>query len=79
VIVDEIWSHIGSTNFDARSLSLNEEVGIGIRDARVARELKAAFENDLRRSRELTLEAWRRRPWHSRAFDWIAYQVHDQL
>jgi cardiolipin synthase A/B len=79
VIVDDIWSHIGSTNFDARSLSLNEEVGIGIRDARVAKELKAAFENDLRRSRELTLERWRRRPWYSRAFDWIAYQVHDQL
>lgn len=79
VIVDEIWSHIGSTNFDARSLSLNEEVGIGIRDANIARELKAAFENDLRRSRELSLEVWRRRPWYSRAFDWIAYQVHDQL
>ncbi|MDY6948964.1 MAG: phospholipase D-like domain-containing protein [Pseudomonadota bacterium] len=79
VIVDEIWSHIGSTNFDARSLSLNEEVGIGIRDARVARELKDAFESDLRRSRELTLQAWRQRPWYSRAVDWIAYQVHDQI
>ena len=79
VIVDEIWSHIGSTNFDARSLSLNEEVGIGIRDARIAKELKQAFENDLKRSKELTLEQWRRRPWYSRLFDWIAYQVHDQL
>lgn len=79
VIVDEIWSHIGSTNFDSRSLSLNEEVGIGIRDQRIARELKAAFENDLRRSRELKLEVWRQRPWYSRAFDWIAYRVHDQL
>ncbi|WP_116813241.1 phospholipase D-like domain-containing protein [Steroidobacter cummioxidans] len=79
VIVDEVWSHIGSTNFDARSLSLNEEVGIGIRDAPIARQLKAAFENDLQRSRELTLDAWRRRPWYSRLFDWIAYQVHDQL
>ncbi len=79
VIVDDIWSHIGSTNFDARSLSLNEEVGIGIRDARIAKELKAAFENDLKRSKELTLEQWRRRPWYSRLFDWIAYQVHDQL
>ena len=79
VIVDEIWSHIGSTNFDARSLSLNEEVGIGIRDAKIAAELKAAFEKDLERSKELTLEAWRRRPWYSRLFDWIAYQVHELL
>jgi cardiolipin synthase A/B len=79
VIVDDIWSHIGSTNFDARSLSLNEEVGIGIRDADVAKELKTAFENDLRRSKELSLEAWQRRSWRARAFDWFAYQVHDQL
>ncbi len=79
VIVDEIWSHIGSTNFDSRSLSLNEEVGIGIRDARIARELKTAFQNDLKRSKELTLDAWRRRPWYSRAVDWLVYQVHDQL
>ena len=79
VIVDGIWSHVGSTNFDARSLALNEEVGIGIRDATIAKDLKAAFQNDLRRSSELTLVNWRRRPWHARAFDWAAYQLHDQL
>ncbi len=79
VIVDDIWSHIGSTNFDARSLSLNEEVGIGIRDAGIAKELKLAFENDLRRSKELSREEWKKRPLRSRLFDWFAYQVHDQL
>lgn len=79
VIVDAIWSHIGSTNFDARSLSLNEEAGIGVRDAEVARQLKAAFQDDLSRSRELSLDGWLKRPWRSRAFDWFAYQIHDQL
>lgn len=79
VIVDDIWSHIGSTNFDSRSLSLNEEVGIGIRDARVAKELKTAFEDDLKRSHELSIEGWKKRPFHSRLFEWFAYQVHDQL
>jgi cardiolipin synthase A/B len=79
VIVDEIWSHIGSTNFDSRSLSLNEEVGIGVRDAKIARELKAAFANDLLRSHELSLEQWHKRPLRSRVFDWFAYRVHDQL
>ena len=79
VIVDEIWSHIGSTNFDARSLSLNEEVGIGVRDAGIASQLRDAYEQDMRRSQELTLATWLQRPWWSRAFDWVAYQVHDQL
>jgi cardiolipin synthase len=79
VIIDGIWSHVGSTNFDARSLSLNEEIGLGMRDARVAQELKAAFEKDLERSHEVTLSQWKKRAWHARAFDWIAYQLHDQL
>jgi cardiolipin synthase len=79
VIVDGIWSHVGSTNFDARSLALNEEAGIGLLDERVATELRDAFEADLRRSSELTLERWRKRPWRARAWSWIAYKLHDQL
>jgi cardiolipin synthase len=79
VVVDEIWSHVGSTNFDARSLALNEEVGIGILDARIATELKAAFKRDLRQCRELTLEEWRRRPAFERAYERFAYLLHEQL
>jgi cardiolipin synthase len=79
VVVDEIWSHVGSTNFDSRSLALNEEVGVGILDAQVAAELKAAFNQDLRRCHEITLEKWRRRPLFARAAERFAYLVHEQL
>lgn len=79
VIVDGIWSHVGSTNFDSRSLALNEEVGIGLLDAGVARQLRDAFEADLKRSTEVKLEKWKRRPWHTKAWSWLAYQLHDQL
>ena len=79
VVVDEIWSHVGSTNFDARSLALNEEVGVGILDAGVAAELKAAFKQDLRHCRELKLEQWRRRPVFDRAYERFAYLLHEQL
>jgi cardiolipin synthase A/B len=79
VIVDRIWSHVGSTNFDARSLALNEEVGVGILDERTAGELREAFEADLRRSTELQLERWRRRPLLARGYSWLAYQLHSQL
>jgi cardiolipin synthase A/B len=79
VIVDGIWSHVGSTNFDSRSLALNEEVGVGILDAGIATELRQAFEADLRRSSELQLERWRRRPLLARGYSWMAYQVHSQL
>ncbi|HXS92844.1 MAG TPA: phospholipase D-like domain-containing protein [Steroidobacteraceae bacterium] len=79
VIVDRIWSHVGSTNFDARSLALNEEVGVGILGKETAEELRAAFVEDLKRSSELQLERWRRRPLLDRGYSWLAYQLHSQL
>ena len=79
VVVDEVWSHVGSTNFDARSLALNEEVGVGILDARVAQELKAAFKDDLRHCHELKLEEWEKRPVSDRAYERFAYLLHEQL
>jgi cardiolipin synthase A/B len=79
VIVDGAWAHIGSTNFDSRSLAINEEVGIGLLDEAIAGELKAAFEADLERSRELTLAQWTRRGRLTRLLDWIAYRLHGQL
>jgi cardiolipin synthase len=79
VVVDGVWSHVGSTNFDERSLALNEEIGVGLLDARIAAELKAAFEQDLKRSHELTLERWRRRPIYDRVYERFAYLLHEQL
>lgn len=79
VIVDGEWSHVGSTNFDSRSLALNEEVGVGVLDVRVATELKEAFAKDLQSCHELELETWRRRPASKRLFDRFAYLLHDQL
>jgi cardiolipin synthase len=79
VVIDGAWSHVGSTNFDSRSLALNEEVGIGLLDPAVAQDLIAAFRRDLARSRELSRERWMRRPWYDRAYDWMAYRLHDLL
>jgi len=79
VVVDGLWSHVGSTNFDSRSLALNEEVGVGVCDAGIATELKAAFNADLRHCKELKLDEWVRRPARIKAFEALAYMVHDQI
>ncbi len=79
MIVDETWAHVGSTNFDARSLELSEELSIGVIDERIAAELKGAFVADLKHARELTLRQWSHRSaWH-RAMDGAAYAIRDQL
>lgn len=79
VIVDKVWSHIGSTNFDARSLALNAEIGVGLLDSGIAGELRKAFENDLSHSEELTLEQWKTTPWYKHLLYWCTYQLHDHL
>jgi cardiolipin synthase len=79
MIVDDIWSHVGSTNFDSRSLELNDEISIGVLDTAIAAELKAAFKRDMQACDELTREIWSRRPRFQQLVDAALYQMHDQL
>lgn len=63
LIVDSLMVSVGSTNFDNRSFSINDEANLNVLDADFARAQEAVFENDWRRARPMTLAAWRERPW----------------
>lgn len=79
MVVDGLWSHLGSTNLDDRSLDINDEASVGLIDAAVAAELRQAFERDRAKSRRVTLEEWRRRSaWH-RFIDRGSYLINEQL
>jgi cardiolipin synthase len=79
IVVDGIWSSVGSTNFDDRSFQLNDEVNIGIVDAQIAAQLKAAFAADLRHARQRQFEEWQNRSlWH-KLIDGLAYLGRSQL
>ncbi|HEX2252313.1 MAG TPA: phospholipase D-like domain-containing protein [Thermoanaerobaculia bacterium] len=79
LVVDDLWSHLGSTNFDERSFDINAEISLGMLDAGVAERLSAAFEDDLRSCRRLDLASWRRRGLVHRVLDAAAFLVHEQL
>ena len=79
VVVDDLWSHVGSTNFDHRSLQINREVSVGVLDRGVAAELTAAFEEDLKSCEEITLEDWAGRSGWRRLGDQLAYLVREQI
>ena len=66
LVVDGVFSTIGSINFDARSMSKNAEVSVSFYDRPFAEELEAMFARDLARSREITYEAWKNRGTSSR-------------
>lgn len=60
--IDGHWSLIGSPNFDARSLLLNFEVAVAMYDERIAAELEAHFEADVKHARTMRLGIWEKRP-----------------
>ena len=62
MVIDDLWSSVGSTNFDNRSFRLNDEANLNVLDAAFAAKLTADFEADRQRSRQVTLDEWRRRP-----------------
>jgi cardiolipin synthase len=68
LIVDHVWSVVGSTNFDNRSFGLNDEVNVAILQKALAARLEADFAADLAESAAVTLEEWRRRALAERAF-----------
>src|SRR5262249_42004185 len=79
MVVDGIWSLVGSTNLDDRSIYINDEASAGGIDAEVARELKAAFDRDLRDATEVRYGPWRSRPLAHRLLDVLAYSANPEL
>ena len=67
LVVDELWTVVGSTNFDNRSFGLNDEVNLAVRDARLAQRMESDFARDLAESRRVTLDEWRHRTIFERA------------
>lgn len=61
MIVDGIWSVVGSTNFDHRSFGLNDEINLVTFDEKVAFRICEDFEEDLSQSEVVTYEKWRKR------------------
>jgi cardiolipin synthase len=79
MVIDSIWSTVGSTNLDRRSFALNEELNLVIYDAAVARRLEQVFEKDLAQSRPVTYERWNNRGLVSRVLELLAVPVRGQL
>lgn len=79
MIVDELMISVGSTNFDNRSFNLNDEANLNIYDAVFARQQVAIFRDDVTRSRQITLQQWRQRPWTEKPWEHAAAVMRSQL
>jgi len=65
-VIDGMWSSIGSANIDRRSFIHNYEVNVVVLDPAFGRDMEAAFRDDVVHSKEIKLDAWKRRPWSDR-------------
>ena len=59
--IDSCWCAIGSSNFDDRSFEINDEITLGIHDAKLAAQFESIFERDCEKCDQRTLEAWKQR------------------
>ena len=74
VVVDGLFSTIGSINFDQLSMSKNAEESVSFYDRAFAESMEAMFRRNLELCREITYDAWRHRGLPARfgeAFSWI--------
>ena len=79
LVVDDLWTSVGSTNFDSRSFSVNDEANLNILDGPFAAAQSRIFEEDLKRSRRITLEEWENRPWTERLWEHTLGLLSSQL
>ncbi len=62
MVIDDKWSVVGSTNFDHRSFSINDEVNLICNSDKLAARLREDFAKDVSVSRAVTYESWKNRP-----------------
>jgi cardiolipin synthase A/B len=79
ITVDGIWANVGSSNFENRSLSLNDEINMSMQYASVVAELERHFHDDLAVSREVDLQSWTRRPLAQRAGEYATDLIRQSL
>ena len=70
-VIDGVWSTIGSANIDRRSFIHNYELNVVVLDPAFGQAMESAFSEDLRDSKEITLEQWKHRPWKDRLREWM--------
>ena len=72
-VIDDIWTYVGSSNIDPRSLRLNFEVDIEVIDPDFADRITGRIAAALSNAEEVTLEALNARPFAQRLVERITW------
>jgi cardiolipin synthase len=72
IVIDGVWSTVGSSNLDWRSFLHNAEMNAVILGWDFGQQMEAMFQDDVRGSVQIDLETWQRRPIDVRMKEWTA-------
>ena len=75
MVVDGMWSYVGSMNFDNRSLSFNNESNLVVLDRRIGAQMDSIFMDDIKWSKEIKLDEFRKRPLSGKILEWGAQKL----
>jgi cardiolipin synthase A/B len=78
LVVDSVWSVVGSTNFDSRSFGINDEVNLAALDDTLATRLEEDFQRDVAASRNVTYDYWSKRPAFERLHELLGWFLERQ-
>jgi cardiolipin synthase len=79
MIVDQLWTTVGSTNFDNRSFRLNAEANLNVLDSAFATEQAKIFDEDKKKATRITYEMWKKKPLPEKLAEWFAGLFRSQL
>jgi cardiolipin synthase len=79
LIVDSLLVSVGSTNFDNRSFSINDEANLNVIDPVFAGRQTEIFNEDMQHAKVITLQDWENRPLLKKAVDQMASLIGAQL
>jgi cardiolipin synthase len=79
LVIDGVWSSVGSSNFDDRSFRLNDEANLNVFSEELAREQIRNIDADIQHSRRMVLKKWRNRKFGRRLNERLALLLRSQL
>jgi cardiolipin synthase A/B len=79
MVIDGLFSMFGSSNLDARSSEINEELDVVVYDRDFGNRMESMFEKDLAQAREYTLQDFQKRSLWERGTEWLMIPFRSQF
>jgi len=79
VLIADGWAAVGSSNLDHRSLGLDDEINVAVRDPAIVDELARDFLADLDSAKEYDRVRWQQRPLAKRAAEFTGDLLRQSL